>query len=114
MIEALIERLSPEEQCVLELASIAGASFSATIINLEADVDPQTLEDVCERLSSRHQIVRRVAPWHSPDGTSAERYEFVHALYRQVIYDRLAPRRRATLHRRIGERLAALHPNACG
>jgi predicted ATPase len=110
MIEAQIERLSPEVQRVLELASIAGASFSATVINLEADVDPQRFEDLCEDLSRRHQIVRRVAPRHFPDGTIAERYEFVHALYRQVIYDRLAPRRRARLHRRIGERLAALHP----
>jgi predicted ATPase/DNA-binding winged helix-turn-helix (wHTH) protein len=110
MIEAQIERLSPEEQRVLELASIAGASFSATVINLEADVDPQRFEDLCEDLSRRHQIVRRVAPRHFPHETLAERYEFVHALYRQVIYDRLAPRRRARLHRRIGERLAALHP----
>jgi predicted ATPase len=34
----------------------------------------------------------------------------VHALYRQALYDRLAPSRRARLHRRIGERLEALHP----
>jgi predicted ATPase/DNA-binding winged helix-turn-helix (wHTH) protein len=110
MIEAQIERLSSEEQRVLELASIAGASFTATVINPEADVDSQRLEELCEDLSRRHQIVRRVAPRHLPDGTITERYEFVHALYRQVIYDRLAPRRRARLHRCIAERLEALHP----
>jgi predicted ATPase/DNA-binding winged helix-turn-helix (wHTH) protein len=110
MIEAQIERLSPQEQRVLELASIAGASFSATAINLDADVDSQRLEDLCEDLSRRHQIVRRVANRHFPDGTNSERYEFVHALYRQVIYDRLAPGQRARLHRRIGERLEVLHP----
>src|SRR6202020_3314449 len=38
-----------------------------------------------------------------------ERYEFVHALYRQVLYDRQLPPRRARLHRQIGERLAALY-----
>jgi predicted ATPase/DNA-binding winged helix-turn-helix (wHTH) protein len=110
MIEAQIERLCAEEQRVLELASIAGASFSAAVINLAADVDPQTFEDLCEDLSRRHQIVRWAATQHFPDGTIAERYEFVHALYRQVLYDRLAPRRRARLHQRIGERLEELHP----
>jgi predicted ATPase/DNA-binding winged helix-turn-helix (wHTH) protein len=110
MIEAQIERLSPEEQRVLELASIAGASFSATVINSVADIDPQTFEDLCEDLSRRHQIVRWAATQHFPDGAISERYEFVHALYRQVLYDRLTPRRRARLHRRIGERLEALHP----
>jgi predicted ATPase/DNA-binding winged helix-turn-helix (wHTH) protein len=110
MIEAQIERLSPAEQRVLELASIAGASFSATVINSVADIDPQTFEDLCEDLSRRHQIVRWAATQHFPDGAISERYEFVHALYRQVLYDRLTPRRRARLHRRIGERLEALHP----
>jgi predicted ATPase len=110
MIEAQIERLSFEEQRVLELASIAGASFSAAVINFAADVDTRTFEDLCEDLSRRHQIVRWAATQYFPDGTTAERYEFVHALYRQVLYDRLAPSRRARLHRRIGERLEALHP----
>jgi predicted ATPase/DNA-binding winged helix-turn-helix (wHTH) protein len=110
MIEAQIERLSPEEQRVLELASIAGASFSATVINSVADFEPQMLEDVCEDLSRRHRIVRRATTQHFPDGAISERYEFVHALYRQVLYDRLTPSCRARLHRSIGERLAALHP----
>jgi predicted ATPase len=38
-----------------------------------------------------------------------ERYEFVHALYRQVLYDRQLPGRRARLHRQIGERLEATY-----
>ncbi|MDB6106969.1 MAG: transcriptional regulator, putative ATPase, winged helix family [Gammaproteobacteria bacterium] len=109
MIEVQLDRLSPEEQRVLELASIVGASFSATVINSAAEVDPQTFEDLCEGLSRQHQIVRWVATQHFPDGTVSERYEFVHALYRQVLYNRQAPGRRARLHRRIGERLEALY-----
>lgn len=110
MIEAQLERLSAEERRVLELASIVGASFSAAVINSVADVDAQTFEDLCEDLSRRRQIVRRAGTHHFPDGTTSERYEFVHALYRRVLYDRLPPRRTARLHRRIGERLQALHP----
>ena len=40
-----------------------------------------------------------------PDGSLAPRYAFVHALYREVCYGRQAPGRRATLHRRLGERM---------
>jgi DNA-binding winged helix-turn-helix (wHTH) protein/tetratricopeptide (TPR) repeat protein len=109
MIEAQLERLSTEEQRVLELASIVGASFSAIVISSAADVDPQTFEDVYEDLSRRHQIVRWAGSQNFPDGTVSERYEFVHALYRQVLYDRQAPGRRARSHRRIGERLETLY-----
>jgi len=40
-----------------------------------------------------------------PDGLIVQRYGFVHALYREVLYERQAPARRATLHRRCAERL---------
>src|SRR5258705_13969306 len=60
MIEAQLDRLSPEEQRVLELASIVGASFSAIVTGSAADVDPQTFEDLCEGLSRQHHIVRWV------------------------------------------------------
>jgi DNA-binding SARP family transcriptional activator len=38
-------------------------------------------------------------------GKSPERYEFVHALVRQAIYDTLSPSRRARLHRRLAQGL---------
>jgi predicted ATPase len=42
-----------------------------------------------------------------PDGTSSGSYRFQHALYPQVLYERLGAARRAGLHRRIGARLEA-------
>jgi tetratricopeptide (TPR) repeat protein len=60
-------------------------------------------EDVCERLSRRHSIVRAAAAEQFPDGTVSARYEFVHALYCEVCYRRIGPGRRAQLHRRLGE-----------
>jgi tetratricopeptide (TPR) repeat protein len=44
-----------------------------------------------------------------PDGSVSPRYAFMHALYHEVFYGRLAPGRRARLHRRIGARLEALY-----
>jgi DNA-binding winged helix-turn-helix (wHTH) protein/tetratricopeptide (TPR) repeat protein len=109
MIEAQLERLSAQEQSALELASIAGASFSASLIGSAADIDLRRLEDLYEELSRRHPFVKWVGSQPIPDGSGTERYEFVHALYRRVLYDRQLPGRRARLHRQIGERLAAMH-----
>ena len=109
MIEAQLERLSASEQSALELASIAGASFSASVISAAAETDSRSLEDLYEELSRRHHIVRWAGSQSLPDGSETEHYEFVHVLYRQALYDRQLPGRRARLHRQIGVRLAALY-----
>jgi DNA-binding winged helix-turn-helix (wHTH) protein len=109
MIEARLEPLSAQEQSALELASIAGVAFSASVISAPAQFDSHSVEDLYEELSRRHHIVKWAGTQSLPDGSMTERYEFVHALYRQVLYDRQLPGRRARLHRQIGERLAALY-----
>jgi predicted ATPase len=85
MIEAQLERVSAEEQNALELASVAGASFSASLFSGAAETEARDLEDLFEELSRRHHIVKWVATQSFPDGGVAERYEFLHALYRQVL-----------------------------
>jgi DNA-binding winged helix-turn-helix (wHTH) protein len=109
MIEAQLERLSAQEQSALELASIAGASFLATVVSSAADIDSRSLEDLYEELARRHHIVRWAGTESLADGSRTECYEFVHVLYRQVLYDRQLPGRRARLHRQFGEHLAALY-----
>ncbi|MEJ0039662.1 MAG: AAA family ATPase [Gammaproteobacteria bacterium] len=109
MIEAQLERLSVHERTVLELASVAGATFSATLVGYALGADPHGVENLFEGLSRLHHVVRWVASRTFPDGSVMESYEFTHALYRQVLYERQLPGRRATLHRLIGERLAAIY-----
>jgi len=109
MIEAQLERLSTEERNALELASTAGALFSANVISAGADNDSRDVEDLFEDLSRRHHIVEWAGTQSLPDRSVAERYQFVHELYRQVLYDRQLPARRARFHRQIGERLAAIY-----
>jgi predicted ATPase/DNA-binding winged helix-turn-helix (wHTH) protein len=103
MIEAQIERLSMEEQRALEAASIVGAAFAVDVAAAAAGLSTEDFEDLCDRLSRRHRIVCAAAaqPLTNPD--SSPRYEFVHALHREVFYQRQAPSRRAKLHRRVGE-----------
>jgi DNA-binding winged helix-turn-helix (wHTH) protein/tetratricopeptide (TPR) repeat protein len=109
MIEAQLERMSAQEQNALELASVAGASFSVRLLSGAPEIETRELEDLYEELSRRHNIVRWMGTCSLPDGSRAERYEFVHALYRQVLYDRQLQGRRAKLHRLIGERLATVY-----
>ena len=113
LIEARIVRLSPEEQQALEGASVAGVAFATAVGAVATDLDEEAFEALCARLARRQQSVRTAGTQRFPDGSISSRYEFVHGLYREVCYGRLAPGRRARLHRRVGERLEALfaqHP----
>ncbi len=109
MLEAQIERLSPDEQRLLEGASAAGAVFATHVSAAAIDLTLDDVEDLCAKLGRRQQMVRAAGVQAFPDGTISQRYAFVHALYREVCYGRVASGRRAPLHRRIGERLEALY-----
>src|SRR6266851_3325869 len=104
MIEAQIERLSAEEQRVLEVASLQSVGrFSVASAAGVIDMDAEVFEGVCETLSQRHRIVRSAGSVKLADGTVTACYEFVHVLYREVCYRQIAPGRRAKLHRRLGK-----------
>ena len=105
MIEAQIERLSPEEQSVLEVVSLTQDHAFSVIARAAAamDTDPDQFENVCEKLSRRTHILRPGTLEALPDGTISTVYEFGHALYREVLYNRIAPSRRARLHRQAAE-----------
>jgi DNA-binding winged helix-turn-helix (wHTH) protein len=109
MIEAQIETLDPEVQRVLEAASVSGVQFSSAVATASAAVDEERFEQVCEDLARRHRMLRRLGVGHFPDGSASSRYGFSHALYREVLYRRQAPVRRARTHRQIAERLECLY-----
>jgi len=108
VIEAQIERLTGEQQRMLEVASVDGVLFSASVNAIPANLDEEKFEDLCDELSRRHQIVRWVGSRQFPDGTVSPSYGFVHAFYREVFYRRQTPGRRAKVHLRLGERLEQL------
>ena len=112
LIEAQVERHSAAEQRTLEVASVAGATFSADLIGAAGDLTLEAAEEMCNDLARRGHLVRAIGFQQFPGGTVSPRYQFVHALYREVLYDRLGPARRARLHVRVGERLEALSGDA--
>jgi tetratricopeptide (TPR) repeat protein len=109
MIERNLERLMPDEQLVLESASVVGAEFSAAAVAAALERPVSEIEACCARLARGEQFVTvdGVSEW--PDGTVASNVRFLHALYREVLYDRVPPGHRVELHRRIAEREEAAY-----
>jgi predicted ATPase len=104
MIERQIERLSAEERRVLEVASVAGVEFSAAAVAAGVEAEVSEVEESCAELARREQFLRSHGTDEWPDGTVAACYGFIHALYQEVLYERVTGGRRGALHRRIGER----------
>jgi len=104
MIEKHIERLTPEEQRVLEGASVVGMDCSAAAMAAGLDDDVIKIEEICDGLARRQHFFRPAYLAELPDGTITPRYKFIHSLYLDVLYRRVAPTRRSQIHGRIGER----------
>jgi len=103
MIELQIERLSFEEQRVLEVASVLRKfPLSVTMGAGVANVEPDTFEEVLEGLARKHRIIRSAGFRNLRNGSSPC-YEFVHVLYRQVLYRRIGSARRRKLHQSVAE-----------
>ena len=110
LIEARFDRLSETQQRVLESASITGMSFGASISARAASLNPQEFEQTCEDLGRRSCFISRGGMTILPTSELARTYQFNHAVYRQVLYDRQGPVRRARLHLAVGERLEEIYP----
>ena len=106
MIEARIGRLSAEEQCVLEVASTAGIDFHSSWCAAPAGLDAERTEQLCHTLARRHGVLRpsRHDPPSRSPRNAATRYEFAHAMYREVL-NRRRPSVRRTGDGAIFERL---------
>jgi predicted ATPase len=114
MIERNLERLKPEEQAVLEGASVAGAEFSSASVAAALECPQNEVEACCKRLSRREQFVSELGPITWPDGTVATSFRFHHALYQEVLYGRLSAGHQVQLHRRIAMREEAGYGEGAG
>ena len=104
MIAGQLDRLSGEEQRVLEAASVAGVEFSAAAVAVGLGQAVEQVDDACAALALHGQWLRAVGEWSWPDGTVAGGYRFGHALYQHVLYSRVSAARRVQLHQHIGAR----------
>jgi DNA-binding winged helix-turn-helix (wHTH) protein/tetratricopeptide (TPR) repeat protein len=102
MITRQIDDLSVDERGLLEVASAAGAEFSALLVAGSLDRDVLEVEQICEELARTGRVVASAGVTEWPNGAVSGCYAFQHALYQEVMYQRLAPARRVNTHWRVG------------
>ncbi len=108
MIELEVERLSEPEQRLLEAGSLMNVAFPAWAVAAALEIDVAQAEEACDELARRVHFVNRAGEDELPDGTRSAFYVFAHEVYREVLYRRQPPSRRARSHVRIAERLGRI------
>jgi predicted ATPase len=109
LIEQQLARLTPEEQQLLMVASVAGVEFAAAEVAAGVEVEVSHIETLCDALVQRQLFLCPADMQTWPDGTVTARYRFIHALYQDVLYQHTAATRRLRLHQRLGVRLEAAY-----
>lgn len=104
LIGQQIEQLAAEERRVLQIAAVSGAEFSAAAVAATPGLDIQAVEEICDRLVQRQQFIVSRGSQDWPDGTVANRYAFMHAMYQEGLGSRVSEARRIEWQGRIAAR----------
>src|SRR4029450_6240494 len=99
-----IESLPADKRQLLQVASVGGMTFTAAEVVERTQHTLEEVEEIYDRLASRELILTVVGISEWPDGTVAVQYRFRHALYQEVLYERLGQGRRMRLHQQLGAR----------
>src|SRR4029077_222401 len=87
----------------LEAASVVGAEFSTLAVVAGLGENRASVEGRCDELARQRHFIQDCGFQELPNGEVVSRYGFIHALYQNVLYERVPASRRLQLHRRIGE-----------
>jgi predicted ATPase len=108
LVTRRLEALPEPTQRVLE-AAVAGQAFPMAAVTAGLPWPITRIDRVCETVAAQGQFLRATGLEIWPDGTRSARYQFRHALYHQVCYERLGAARRVDLHGQIAARLEAAY-----
>jgi tetratricopeptide (TPR) repeat protein len=106
LIELQLAQLSAKDQTLLEAASVAGVEFSAAMVAAAVERTEEVVEARCTSLAHQSQFLQACGHAEWPDGTMTASYSFRHALYQEVLYQRVPAGRQSRWHARVGTRLA--------
>ena len=107
MIARKIEQVDERDRALLLAASVQGTEFDSAIVSEAMELDPAEVEQRLDLLERVHVFVKRGAEYEFPDLTLTLQYQFVHALYQNMLYASLQPTRRAALSGRVAKALVA-------
>ena len=109
MIALDLEGLSPADRTLLQTASVVGVEFAVQSVAAALECGSDDVEARCDYLTHTQWLQRVAGSSEWPDGSTARRYAFTHALYRHVAYAEIPEGRRQRLHQCIGEALEAAY-----
>lgn len=114
MIEKQVDHLDANQQRMLEAASAAGAEFSTLAVAAALGDDRTPVEARCDELARQRHFIQDCGVHIQPTGEAVSRFGFIHALYQNVLYERVPASTRAQLHRRIGDHVESLYGERAG
>jgi tetratricopeptide (TPR) repeat protein len=109
VIEKRIERLEESLRETLSVASVEGEDFTAQVVAKVREIrERQLLRDLSRELEKRHRLIQEreeltVGP------RSLSRYQFVHTLVQQYLYNELGAGERRLLHGEVAGVLEELY-----
>ena len=108
VINGEIDQLSMAERTLLEVASVVGMNFAVPIVAAVMETPVREVEATLSSLVYRQRFVGR-AQMLEGAGSVASGFRFVHVLYRDAFYQRIAPERLEELHQRVGNSKESVH-----
>lgn len=114
MIQKQFDRLDGDVQRTLEAASVSGMEFNSTALAAISGSEALKVEERCEDLAQRFYFLKSEPEFELPDGSITARYSFAHALYQNVLYQRLGTTRRTRLHQALGEWMEVVYGDRAG
>ena len=105
LIDAQIDRLATAEQRIIEVAAVAGMTFTAGVVACALDTDADGVDSACESLANERRLLHYVGTETWPDGTIQSRYGFAHSLFQHAALMRSTSAAVRAWHRKIGARL---------
>lgn len=83
LVKTWFELLAPNDQKILEAASVTESTFSALMLAKALGEDLVTVEEHCERLARQEQFLQSVSRNRLPERRVASRYAFRRRLYQK-------------------------------
>jgi tetratricopeptide (TPR) repeat protein len=110
LLASRLRALSPTARQIADVAAVVGPTFDPVLVWRASGRSEEEVADGLDQLVAR-QIVRETQLL-TPLPSAVERYAFTHDKLQEEAYHELSSARRRLLHRRVGEALAILDPNA--
>jgi predicted ATPase len=106
LVELQLSHMDADTRSTIEAGSVEGVTFGAQAVAAATDKDVESVERILRVLVGRGGFLEVIGTESWPDGSIGERFRFLHAVFRNILYRRLAPGRRQRLHQCIARRLA--------